>query len=151
MKTRPILFIAILMWLLLSSASLLAQNADQQIEETLTEFLDALSKGDKERFEAMFTAENTVFSPFPWSVGRSSVQDSFAQLFEMLSSRPSGQSNTGLQAEDLLINTFGNVAIATFHLNNRPPALGRRTVILVKEQESWKVQHLHASSSQTSN
>ena len=148
MKYKKNLIKAILISILLIPISTIAQDDIQDIELALSNFLDALSKGEKDRFESMFTENNTVFSPFPWATKRSTVQDSFAQLFEMLSARPPGQSGGGLQPEDLAINVFDNVALITFHLNNNPNTLGRRTVIMVKEMDSWKVQHLHASSSQ---
>lgn len=148
MKYKSKLVKALLISILLLPTLANAQNDIQDIELTLSNFLDALSKGEKDRFESMFTEDNTVFSPFPWAIERSTVQESFAQLFEMLNSRPSGQSGAGLQPGNLDIDVFGNVAIITFHLNNNPNTLGRRTVIMIKEMGSWKVQHLHASSSQ---
>ena len=50
-----------------------------------------------------------------------------------------------LQPSNLKIQIAGDVAIVTFHLDDRPGFVNRRTVILRKFTESWKIIHLHAS------
>jgi hypothetical protein len=50
-----------------------------------------------------------------------------------------------LQPRDLNIQIFGEVAIATFHLDDRPGFLNRRTIVLHNTPEGWKIVHLHAS------
>jgi len=43
------------------------------------------------------------------------------------------------------IQFFGDVAIATFHLDDRAGFLNRRTIVLNKTEQGWKIVHLHAS------
>jgi len=51
-----------------------------------------------------------------------------------------------LQPKDLQIQLAGNeVAIATFHLDDRPGLINRRTIVLQKIGGSWKIIHIHAS------
>lgn len=50
-----------------------------------------------------------------------------------------------LQPRNLKIEIAGDAAIVTFHLDDRPGFVNRRTVILRKFTESWKLTHLHAS------
>ena len=50
-----------------------------------------------------------------------------------------------IQPRDLTIQMFGDVAIATFHLDDRPGFLNRRTLVLHKTNSGWKIVHLHAS------
>jgi ketosteroid isomerase-like protein len=50
-----------------------------------------------------------------------------------------------IQPKDMRIQIFGDIAIATFHLDDRAGFLNRRTVVLHKTGEGWKIVHLHAS------
>jgi len=50
-----------------------------------------------------------------------------------------------LQPRSLKIEIAGDVAIVTFHLDDRRGFVNRRTVILRKFTERWKIIHLHAS------
>jgi len=50
-----------------------------------------------------------------------------------------------IQPKDMKIQMFGNVAIVTFHLDDRPGFLNRRTIVLNKSKMGWKIVHLHAS------
>jgi ketosteroid isomerase-like protein len=45
----------------------------------------------------------------------------------------------------LRLQLAGNVAIVTFHLDDRPGFLNRRTIVLQKQPSGWKIIHLHAS------
>jgi ketosteroid isomerase-like protein len=50
-----------------------------------------------------------------------------------------------VQPRDMEIQLFGNIAITTFHLDDRAGFLNRRTIILNKTKGGWKIVHLHAS------
>jgi ketosteroid isomerase-like protein len=50
-----------------------------------------------------------------------------------------------IQPRDLNIQIAGNVAIATFHLDDRPGFMNRRTIVLQRQPSGWKIIHLHAS------
>jgi hypothetical protein len=50
-----------------------------------------------------------------------------------------------LQPHNLYIQRFGDIAIATFHLDDRPGVLNRRTIVLHRMGDRWKIVHLHAS------
>lgn len=50
-----------------------------------------------------------------------------------------------LQPHDLYIQRFGNIAIATFHLDDRPGTINRRTIVLHRVGDDWEIVHLHAS------
>ena len=52
-----------------------------------------------------------------------------------------------LEPKDLLVQTDGQMALCTFHLE-RPAGLGRRTVLLVRRAGAWKILHIHASNVQ---
>jgi ketosteroid isomerase-like protein len=50
-----------------------------------------------------------------------------------------------IQPKEMRIQLFGDVAIATFHLDDRAGFLNRRTIVLNKAEKGWKIVHLHAS------
>ncbi len=142
---RAIAMVTILT-LIASSPFVFAQeDSETGVRKTLESFLLALSSGDQESFENHFSPDATVFSPFPWSSERTDVTTSFGPLFERLSKRSSTGATNGLNPLDLAISIHGDVAIATFHLQRRSK-LNRRTLVLVRAGETWKVVHLHASS-----
>lgn len=49
--------------------------------------------------------------------------------------------------QDLLVQVEGNMALCTFHFDN-PDRLGRRTIILVRRANAWRILHVHASNQQ---
>jgi len=53
--------------------------------------------------------------------------------------------NMDIQPKDLSIQRFADLAIATFHLDDREGFLNRRTIVLRKTDKVWKIVHLHAS------
>src|SRR6266566_5024505 len=50
-----------------------------------------------------------------------------------------------IQPREMKIQLFGNLAIATFHLDDRAGFVNRRTIVLSKTKAGWKIVHLHAS------
>lgn len=44
-----------------------------------------------------------------------------------------------IKPRDLKIQLFGNMAIATFHLDDRAGILNRRTIVLKKANAGWKL------------
>jgi ketosteroid isomerase-like protein len=50
-----------------------------------------------------------------------------------------------LDPKNLEVQMFGDIAIATFNLYDRPGTINRRTLVLRKESGGWKIVHLHAS------
>lgn len=64
-----------------------------------------------------------------------------------LPTRTPGPPYHSLVPQDLMIQVFGDAAVATFHIE-REGILRRRTVVFAKRDEGWKIVHLHASSVQ---
>jgi ketosteroid isomerase-like protein len=66
------------------------------------------------------------------------------QVFEQIRARRTKGPYLAFKPRNLKIEIAGDVAIVTFHLDDRPGFVNRRTVILRKFIESWKIIHLHA-------
>lgn len=140
------LLIVLLVPLLAHSKSTSAKQA--QVRSTLASFIHAFDNLDWDRFRAFFTDDATVFYPraFPERAnGRAEFEKTFARVFETIRAGRSKGPYMDLQPRELKIQMAGDTAIATFHLDDRPGFVNRRTLILHKEGSGWKIIHLHAS------
>jgi hypothetical protein len=43
------------------------------------------------------------------------------------------------------VQVLAEVAVVTFHLEVNPDVVGRRTLVLTRTTDGWKIAHLHAS------
>jgi ketosteroid isomerase-like protein len=119
-----------------------------QIEDRLREIFDAAEKQDLPRLDS-YHLYGPKFTKFPAApVGR---QDAVV-------ARHSEHEGLGairalaMQADDLKIDVFGEIGIATFVLNSRFKAGGepierheRATLVFVKDHGAWKIAHEHFS------
>ena len=122
-----------------------AQAPADDIGQTLQRFLVPFSNRDVAAFSPFFAEDATVFFPGrpPSRVqGRADIARAFTDLFGPPVLPPG--SATLIQPQDLLIQRFGDIAVATFHLRSEA-ARGRRTFVLRRIGAEWKIAHLHAS------
>lgn len=125
-------------------------NADSgAIQEAISGFIDAFVNLDWERFRTSFADGATVF--FPPSAkfarranGRAEIESTFGSVFENARLHKSHAPYVDIHPKDVHMQTFGNVAIVTFHLEDSD-WFGRRTIVLNKQDEKWLMVHLHAS------
>ena len=151
---------ALLITLVLSvtpGPALKAQGRDD-IQATMQGFLVAFNNLDMSAFIAYFADDATFFNrpapppqTFPDRVqGKSDIQRVFQVVFEQIRAG-SGRTTApfqNIQPQGLLIQRFDDVAIVTFHLGTSV-ARGRRTFVLRRIGEEWKIEHLHASTFDT--
>ena len=121
---------------------------EQEVKKTLAAFIQAFDNLDWEKFRAAFADDATVF--YPRAVpnradGRAEFERTFRQVFEQIRAGRTTGPYMDIQPRDLKIQIAGDVAIVTFHLDDRPGFINRRTVILKKFVPGWKIIHLHAS------
>jgi ketosteroid isomerase-like protein len=115
------------------------ESHDSGIDEALATFIDALSKLDRERLEACFAEGASVFLPWGGPRRDGMWNERFA---EMAAARP-GPYFT-IEPRDVRVEMLGGIALVTFHLL-QPDSLGRRTLLLRRTGDAWKILHLHAS------
>jgi ketosteroid isomerase-like protein len=123
-------------------------SSEAEVQDALKEFVQAFDNLDWERFRLAFDDTATVFYPraFPERAnGRTEFEKTFKVVFEQIRKGRSVGPYMDIQPRDLRIQLFGDVAIATFHLADRPGFLNRRTLVLHKADTGWKIVHLHAS------
>ena len=115
----------------------------------------AFENGDIDTMEASFAADSTSF---PRSVMASDldgdidadqyrrvtgIDPQMREVVARLKAEGSGPPYMTLEPADLMIQVFGDVAVVTFHLEGA--RLGRRTIVMAKQDDAWKIVHLHAS------
>jgi ketosteroid isomerase-like protein len=121
--------------------------AAQSAERAADDFLSAFNALDQARFDPFFASDVTMFfpdQPFPISrvVGKDAVIAAFHQLFARVRAR--GSTQLGIEPRDMRIQDYGELAIVTFHLRGNGN-IGRRSIIMRREQMGWRIVHFHAS------
>jgi ketosteroid isomerase-like protein len=125
-----------------------AENTEAEVRKTLSDFIQAFDNLDWERFRAAFADDATVFYPrrFPHRAkGRDEFERFFQKVFDGIRAGRTHAPYMDIQPRDLELQMIGTIAIATFHLDDRPGFLNRRTIVLQKQPSGWKIIHLHAS------
>ncbi len=136
--------------LIVRGSCALAQNspAEASVRQTLAHFIAAFNNLDWEGFRSAFDDDATVFYPrgFPARAnGRDEFEKNFKVVFEQIRRGKSAAPFMDIQPRNLSLQIFSDIAIATFHLDDRPGFLNRRTIVLHRTGHGWKIVHLHAS------
>jgi ketosteroid isomerase-like protein len=133
-----------------------SEDAETGIAETIEGFMSALNNADVEALVATFTEDATAFLPLasnPTRVGgHTGLREVFGPFFSHLRQRGGEPPFMHLAPHELKIQYGGDLAVATFHLSpipegelDAPLSFSRRTLILVRTADGWKILHLHAS------
>ncbi len=121
---------------------------DADVREALAQFIRAFDDLDWEHFRLAFDDNATVFYPraMPQRAnGRGEFEKAFKTVFQQIRDGKTAAPYMDIQPKEMRIQFFGDVAIATFHLDDRVGFLNRRTIVLNKTEKGWKIVHLHAS------
>ncbi|MCC7412639.1 MAG: nuclear transport factor 2 family protein [Gammaproteobacteria bacterium] len=128
----------------------------EAIERVLREFLAAFERCDLPAMGRYFASDATSFPQAIMSPATPADVDPDAyrrcagmpadmqRLARELPAQRPGPPYHALEPQDLDIRVFDGAALATFHLE-RPGSLGRRTIVLARTGDDWKIVHLHAS------
>lgn len=122
--------------------------ANTDVRKALGDFIRAFDDLDWESFRLAFDDNATVFYPraVPQRAnGRAEFEKAFKTVFQHIRGGKTTPPYMDIQPKDLRIQLFGDIAITTFHLDDRPGFLNRRTIVLEKTDKGWKIVHLHAS------
>lgn len=145
-------FLIVFAWqgrLLAQENSHLAENTE--VQAFLGKFIHSFENLDWPAFRNCFSDSATVFHPAPPNRKRTDSREQFEKawlgVFDRIK-KESGKSSAPymeLKPADLQIeNLSAGVALVTFHLPG-PKVLGRRTLVLKKFGDEWKIVHIHAS------
>ena len=122
--------------------------AEAEVREALAKFIRAFDDLDWEHFRLAFDDNATVFYPraMPQRAnGRAEFEKAFKTVFQEIRDGKTAAPYMDIQPKEMRIQFFADVAIATFHLDDRAGFLNRRTIVLNKTDKGWKIVHLHAS------
>ena len=125
-----------------------ASVAESEVRKTLADFIKAFDNLDWDSFRSFFADDATVFYPreFPHRAdGRQEIERYFQKVFDRIGAGQAQAPYIDIQPQELRLQIAGEIAIATFHLDDRPGFLNRRTIVLQKQRSGWKIIHLHAS------
>lgn len=117
----------------------------EDIHATLLGFLDAFSTLRLGEMMGFFSDDATAFFPIRHQslrlVGKEAIRGAFALVIDRV--KASGATQIRLDAEDVQVQAFDDVAVVTFHI--RDDDLSRRTLVLRRASGRWGIEHLHAS------
>lgn len=125
-------------------------GAEAQVSKAVADFLTAFENLDWPAFRAFFADEVTVFFPTPEPPrrfsGRAEVEAQFRRVFDGISrAARGGPPYHRLEPEGLRIEMLGpTAALVTFELHSAE-RVGRRTLVLRRDEAGWRIVHLHAS------
>ena len=125
-----------------------ARNTQSEVRETLADFIQAFDNLEWDKFRSFFADDATVFYPreFPGRAeGREQFEKYFRKVFDRIRAGRTQAPYMDIQPRDLKLQITSDITIATFHLEDRPGFLNRRTIVLQKQKSGWKIVHLHAS------
>jgi ketosteroid isomerase-like protein len=126
--------------------------APSAITEFLQGFIEDFNNLDWPNFRARFCDDATIFFPQQYRVGRAAgrVETDAAWDAVFRSIRAASARTTPpfmqLRPQELVVQELGGAAVATFMLpSGTDGAVGRRSVVLTKTSDGWKIAHLHGS------
>ena len=129
------------------------RRSTQEIERVVTDFLTAFGNRDFAQFLPFFSEDATMFfppsAPAPTGLVRGRNEDR-ADSQGDLCKVPITHFGPGhsIRPLDLLVEEFGDAAVVTFHLGSEA-ARQRRTIVMRRVGEQWRIAHLHGSASAT--
>jgi ketosteroid isomerase-like protein len=115
------------------------------VKSVLASFLGAFSRLDLDAMLDCFDQDATAFFPADHQrtrlQGNGPIGTAFGAVIARV--RATGATSLPLDAQDLLVEEWGDTAVATFHL--RTEHLSRRTFVLRRQATRWYIVHMHAS------
>jgi ketosteroid isomerase-like protein len=73
--------------------------------------------------------------------GKTSIKNAFANVINK--ARSSGVEDLKLEAENVIVQRFSDLALVTFQIFDTQ--ISRRTLVMKRDVEGWRVIHMHAS------
>jgi ketosteroid isomerase-like protein len=152
--SRPILLLMkrVLILLLLGicvKASAGTTSPEDEVRQTLAQFVQAFDNLDWDRFTSFFADDATMFQPrrfAPRANNKAEIEAQFQQIFPVIRGSQTKAPYMDIEPRDLRVQMLSSdIAIMTFHLNDRPGVLNRRTIIWQHSKSGWKIMHIHAS------
>lgn len=138
-------------------------NEHQEIREAIARFIGDFNNLEMTKVASHFADDATMFPRVVMAdTGTTGVVladycredgpgpfQSMEKFATDLRAKTAGPPYMSLKPSDINIQLFGETAVVTFHLKDTQ-RLARRTIVFVKQDNNWKIIHLHASNVQAS-
>ena len=127
-----------------------AAPLEAELRQVLQDLLYAIAIGDAAALETMWCAEATMHfqfgEPKGLIVGRAAVVERFRRLFAELAARmPGGPPYVRFKIEEFAADVLDARCAAVYATITVDGRIGRRTLLLRREPQAYKILHLHAS------
>jgi ketosteroid isomerase-like protein len=131
-----------------SAKHAVAQSDSVAVTQSVDNFLIAFNSLEWEPFIKSFADDATIFFP-EWEQARrvsgiKEIAQTWVDIFPEFKDSTSTLT-LGISPRDIKIQLYEETAIVTFHLGKGEKFLSRRTLVMLKIKEKWKIAHLHAS------
>jgi len=139
------------MLLVLSTCAAFAGTTtpEDEVRQALSQFVQAFDNLDWDRFVSFFSEDATMFQPRGFArraENKGEIESQFRQVFQVIRGDQTKPPYMEIHPRDLRVQMLGtDVAIVTFHLDDRPSVLNRRTIVWQQTKSGWKIVHIHAS------
>jgi ketosteroid isomerase-like protein len=143
---------ALVLALSLAASSTQPQTAEVEVRRALADVVDAFNNLDWDRLRVWIDRDATLFNPeipeAPPSLGRIDGKDAVEQTLRSVfdaSRKGPGPPYLHLVPQNVRVQMFEPVAVATFEFDRGKGSIGRRTFVFRKGPEGWRIVHIHAS------
>lgn len=127
-----------------------AETITAALQPVLQEFLDAIDAADSTALALLLCPDATMYFPFANTAelhaGREAVLARFARMFDDLRARnPNGAPYVRFRVHAFDCIEIGErhaIAYATLGFAQQ---IGRRTIVMRREADGWRLLHVHAS------
>jgi ketosteroid isomerase-like protein len=109
------------------------------------EFVAAFNALDIARLSACFSEQASLYppadTPSELIEGKAAVLEHFGRVFRLES--PQGP---GIRPQQITLHPLGTeAALVTFGFRRAGGSVGKRSIVLAKETQDWRIVHIHAS------
>jgi ketosteroid isomerase-like protein len=122
------------------------------IQSAFLNFIEAFRDLDWQRFCECFAEDATVFHPdnpeterLERIEGLEAVKHSFKPVFEEAQRHANSPPYLHLEPKNIHVQLLWQAAVVSFEFDRAEGSFGRRTLVLQKSGDAWKIVHLHAS------
>lgn len=118
------------------------------VQAVIRRMLNAIDRGESAVLESLWVEDCSMFFPFLNSprlaLGRAAIVARFAALFAKFQAKGASKPYFGFQLEDMRVDVMGDAALCTLSYVLRG-VLARRSFVLVRAGEDWRIKHVHGS------
>ena len=149
MKIRAVAVVLAATTIFATSAAIACATSPQAAFDA---FLAAFNTLDWSSFRACLADNVSLFNPdIPGAIslrrldGRIEVERSFRAVFDAAGEGGATPRGPDIHPEHVSLERFGDVALVTFEFRRSDHSFGRRSLLLVRANNDWRITHIHAS------